>query len=226
LHDLESPEEAKSMTLAKKCGFNRVAVAKSTIAGAGYGLFLSKGPVKARTLLTSYEGETLTAAQVEEPGRDLSYVYCSGRGKDGRVNCVDALRPDSSFGRFCNDPGDDTLVNAKVVLKGGRLMVMATTDITEGDEIFLDYGLEYWIDRLDLLPHEDAREAWDRAQRFGLKMDVERPRVKRKQREEGSEGCHGTTDGGRAGRVRLRQCGTQQSASGVSPVHGGEVVLR
>jgi hypothetical protein len=50
------------MTLAKKCGFNRVAVGKSTIAGAGYGLFLSKGPVKARTLLTSYEGETLTAA--------------------------------------------------------------------------------------------------------------------------------------------------------------------
>jgi SET domain-containing protein len=148
LHDLESPEEeAKSMTLAKKCGFNRVAVAKSTIAGAGYGLFLSKGPVKARTLLTSYEGETLTAAQVEEPGRDLSYVYCSGRGKDGRVNYVNARRPDSSFGRFYNDPRDDTLVNAKVVLKGGRLMVMATTDIAEGDEIFLDYGLEYWIDR-------------------------------------------------------------------------------
>jgi hypothetical protein len=61
LHDLESPEEAKSMTLAKKCGFNRVAVAKSTIAG-GYGLFLSKEPVKARTLLTSYEGETPTKA--------------------------------------------------------------------------------------------------------------------------------------------------------------------
>jgi hypothetical protein len=39
------------------------------------------------------------------------------------------------------------------------------------------------IDRLDLLPHEDAIEAWDRAQRFGLKMDVERPRVKRTQRD-------------------------------------------
>jgi hypothetical protein len=57
------------------------------------------------------------------------------------------------------------------------------TDIAEGGEIFLDYGLEYWIDRLDLLPHEDATEAWDIAQRFGLKMDVERPRVKRTQRD-------------------------------------------
>jgi hypothetical protein len=43
--------------------------------------------------------------------------------------------------------------------------------------------VEYWIDRVDLLPHEDATEAWERAQRFGLKMDVERPRVKRTQRD-------------------------------------------
>ena len=43
-----------------------------------------------------------------------------------------------------NDPRDDTLVNAKVVQKGDRLNVIATTDIHLGDEIFIDYDLEYF----------------------------------------------------------------------------------
>jgi hypothetical protein len=71
-------------------------------------------------------------------------------------------------------------VNAKVVLKGGRLILVATVDIKEGDEIFLDYGLEYWLDRLDKLQPEAAAEVWDRAKRAGMDLEgVKTVKVKR-----------------------------------------------
>ena len=88
---VEPTEAVRQMELAKKCGFNRVMVAPSTIAGAGLGLFLRQERIRAGGLVTSYEGERLTQAQVDEEGRDLSYVYCSGEGPDGKMRYVDAL---------------------------------------------------------------------------------------------------------------------------------------
>jgi hypothetical protein len=68
------------MEAAKKCGFNRVVVAPSTIIeGAG----LRQDKVKAGGLITSYEGERFTQVQADEEGRDLAYVYCSGEDPEG-----------------------------------------------------------------------------------------------------------------------------------------------
>jgi hypothetical protein len=181
--DVVPNEAVLDIQRARRCGFNRVVVAPSTITTAGQGLFLKSGKVKAGGLVTSYEGDKLTQEQVDEEGRDLSYVYSDGRDKLGNVRYVDAIRSNSCYGRYCNDPRDDSLVNAKVMLKGGRLVVMATVDIQEGDEIFIDYGLEYWLDRLSLLTPEAAAEVWDRATRMGLKVDEVRPKGKRMKRE-------------------------------------------
>jgi hypothetical protein len=74
----------------------------------------------------------LTQEQADEEGRDLAYVYCSGEDPEGHMRYDDALAPDSCFGRYSNDPRDDHLVNAKVVMKGGRLILIATVDINEG----------------------------------------------------------------------------------------------
>lgn len=56
---------------------------------------------------------------------------------------VDGEAETSCYGRFINDPRDNSKVNTKVFLKGDRLVVMATTDIEEGNEISIDYGAEY-----------------------------------------------------------------------------------
>jgi hypothetical protein len=49
------PSEAvRSMEAAKKCGYNRVVIAPSTIEGAGLGLFLRRDKVTAGGLITSY----------------------------------------------------------------------------------------------------------------------------------------------------------------------------
>jgi hypothetical protein len=59
------------------------------------------------------------------------------------------------------------------------LILVATVDIKEGDEIFLDYGLEYWLDMLDKLQPEAAAEVWDRAKRHMDLEGVKRVNVKR-----------------------------------------------
>jgi hypothetical protein len=82
----------------------------------------------------------LTQAQVEEEGRDLDYVFGTGT-KGGNMKFVDAADIQSCFGRFANDPRDDSLVNAKIIAKGNRFYLVATTEIAPGDEIYLSYGL-------------------------------------------------------------------------------------
>ncbi len=77
---------------------------------------------------------------------------------EGREHYVDALAEHTCFGRFANDPVDDSLVNAKIVLRGKKLYLMATTEIEEGEEIYLSYGMDYWISRLDKQPTAEAVE--------------------------------------------------------------------
>ena len=48
--------------------------------------------------------------------------------------------------RFVNDPLEDPLVNAKVITKGERLVVITTTNIYDGDEMFITYGAHHCLD--------------------------------------------------------------------------------
>jgi hypothetical protein len=103
------------------------------------------------------------------------YVFEAGVDGEGEMMYVDAIQEGSCYGRFINDPRDDSLVNAKVVLKGGRLMVIATTEILHGEEIYIDYGVEYWLDRLDCLSKEDAAMVEAQARQKGLLTEGRRP---------------------------------------------------
>ena len=38
---------------------------------------------------------------------------------------------------YVNDPWDDILVNAKLIIRKGRLIIIAMTDIQEGDELYI-----------------------------------------------------------------------------------------
>jgi hypothetical protein len=166
---MNSPGVVKVLEQKRKCGYNRLKVVESTIQGAGYGLFLSIPKLKAGGMITSYEGVRLSKAQVLVSNSD--YIYETYKG--GRTLYIDAEAEDSCYGRFINDPRDDTLVNAKVILKGDRLVVIATTDIHEGDEIFIDYGVEYWADKVDKLPPHLAAEVRHELAKRGIKTERE-----------------------------------------------------
>jgi hypothetical protein len=81
----------------------------------------------------------------------MAHMYIYEVDMQGVRRCIDAIELLSCWGRFINDPLDETLVNAKAVVRGSRLYIMATTDIKPGDEIFISYGPSYWMDRLDAL---------------------------------------------------------------------------
>ena len=108
-------------------------------------------------LLATYEGVRLTKAQMEQS--KSGYIY-EVTLRDGTVVYVDAEREDSCYGRYINDPLDDIMVNANVITKGEWLVIIATTDIHEGDEVF-SYGVHYWRDRTDQLTLDQAAQIRD-----------------------------------------------------------------
>lgn len=159
-----------SLEKRRVCGYNRVRVVKSTIPNAGYGLFLAYQKLRKGSLICTYEGEKLTAEEAQKS--KSAYIFEAKDSKTGKTLYIDAAREDSCFGRFANDPRDDHLVNAKIVLKGGRLVVIATTDIEPGDEIFVDYGVEYWSDKIQYLNTEDAAYIREEMAKRGVDVPV------------------------------------------------------
>ena len=53
------------------------------------------------------------------------------------------------------------------MLKGDRIVIIATTDISKGDEIFIDYGLDYWRHKIERLSAKQAAEVRERLARRG-----------------------------------------------------------
>ena len=164
LEDKQSHPVVELLVKKRKCGYNRLQVVESTLEGAGYGLFIGIPTLKAGGLITSYEGKRLTRAQVDQS--ESQYIF-EAVGKDGQPLYVDAAKEDSCYGRFINDPRDDTKVNAKVLVKGDRMVVIATTDLEEGDEVFIDYGAPYWADKVHLLTADQAEEVRELLDRPG-----------------------------------------------------------
>jgi hypothetical protein len=155
------------MVKMRKCGYKRLRVVESTLPGAGYGLFLDTPQLKAGSLVTSYEGRRITQQEAEVT--TSHYIY-EDITREDKLVYVDAEEETSCFGRYINDPREDNKVNAKVMMKGGRLVVMATVDIFEGHEIFIDYGAEYWMDKLEYLSPADAEDVRTIMRRKGVEL--------------------------------------------------------
>ena len=71
-----------------------------------------------------------------------------------------------------NDPLDDSMVTAKVITKGERLVITATTDIHEGDEVFISYGVHYWKVKMDRLTPDQAAQVRDEVGAQGIRESV------------------------------------------------------
>jgi SET domain-containing protein len=65
---------------------------------------------------------------------------------------IDSWEEDSCYGRYVNDPLNDHLVNARIVMRGDKMILIALEEIKPGQEIFISYGEEYWEVRQHLLP--------------------------------------------------------------------------
>ena len=96
------------------------------------------------TLRQGYGNRDYVASGIKDP-RTREMVYVDG---EALLSC---------YGRLAQDPIDDNLVNAKILWRDGKLVLIAMGDIQLGDEIYVEYGLDYWRDRLHFL-HPELRK--------------------------------------------------------------------
>lgn len=124
------------------------------------GLF-ARVPIKSGTFLISYRGERCSKQEIQRRYGDEIAAYAAPTS-DGSF--IDAADPSvSSLARYANDLLPETLsymckmnmdttglrINAGFVQFGKDLYLRALVDINSGEEIFTNYGPEYWGSSID-----------------------------------------------------------------------------
>lgn len=119
-------------------------VKKSTLPGAGKGLFTKKLIPKG-TRIIEYIGEKLEWKEVEKMAEDRNgYVFFFTN-----KYVIDAWNFKKALARYANDAKGLTREeglknNAEYVTEKKRCFIEATRDIPAFSEIFVGYGAEYW----------------------------------------------------------------------------------
>ena len=168
----------QDLIAARRKGYDKVEVRKSLVPGeSGQGLFAKK-KIKDKETICSYEGVEVDFERTMEQGRNNDYVASAIRNQRTQdMVYIDGISSTSCYGRFAQDPIDEILVNAKILWRGNKLILVAMADIEDGEEIYVDYGIEYWQNRMALL-HPRLRKVMEsrvdprRRDRFGTECQV------------------------------------------------------
>ncbi|MCB0493415.1 MAG: SET domain-containing protein [Cyclobacteriaceae bacterium] len=147
-------------------------VKKSTLPGAGKGLFTKK-KIKKGTRIVEYKGEILTWKEVQKLADDRNgYVFYINSKQ-----CIDAWNYKKALGRYANDAKGIGRVkgiktNSEYVVGNGKkkCYIEAIKDIPANSEIFVEYGKEYW-----------------KVVRDNLKIDKEREKKEKKKGKKGKK---------------------------------------
>jgi hypothetical protein len=118
-------------------------VKRSTIPGAGKGLFTKKLIPKG-TKITEYKGRITSWKDADHRNGENGYVYYVKR-----YHVIDALPYKSALARYANDARGLTRIkgitnNAEYIEEGLRVFIVAKKDIPANSEILVGYGKEYW----------------------------------------------------------------------------------
>jgi uncharacterized protein len=117
-------------------------VKKSTIPGAGKGLF-TKIFIPKGTRIVEYKGRITSWKEVKNDDTN-GYIYTINRN-----HVIDAKRTLSALARYANDAKGMNRVkginnNSVYANDGLKAYIESTKDIEAGSEIFVDYTKEYW----------------------------------------------------------------------------------
>lgn len=122
---------------------NKLVVKKSTLPGAGKGLF-TRMDIPRKTRIVEYKGSVSKWKELGEDEVDNGYLYYINR------NHVINARPFlKAFGRYANDARGLTRVkgirnNSRYVVDKKKVYIESVHPIAAGEEILVAYGNEYW----------------------------------------------------------------------------------
>jgi SET domain-containing protein len=113
----------------------RLLVRSSAIHAAGC---ISLDPIRPGQRVIEYDGPRLAKSIADERYADRVVTYLFGFGEDGDV--IDGFAPSMFINHSCNPNCESAEVN-------GRIFVVATRDITPGEELLYEYNL--WDSELE-----------------------------------------------------------------------------
>ncbi len=122
---------------------NKLIIKRSTLPGAGKGLF-TKNYIAKGNAIVEYKGTITTWKDVDHTEGENGYIYYVKRNY-----VIDARPHPLSLARYANDARGlkkvkGILNNAEYKEIGLKVFIVAKKDIAAGAEIFVDYGKEYW----------------------------------------------------------------------------------
>ncbi len=118
-------------------------VKKSTIPGAGKGLFTKKVIPKGARIV-EYKGKITTWKEVDHDNGLNAYIFYINRN-----HVIDGSKHKKALGRFANDAKgsknpNGLSNNCKYVVDGLRVFLESKKEILANEEILAGYGKEYW----------------------------------------------------------------------------------
>ena len=121
----------------------QLVVKRSTLPGAGKGLFTKK-PIPKGTRIVEYKGKVTSWKDADHQGGGNGYIYYVKR-----YHVIDALPRPKALARYANDARGMIRVkgitnNSDYVEDGLKVYIQSFKDIPANGEIFVGYGKEYW----------------------------------------------------------------------------------
>jgi SET domain-containing protein len=118
-------------------------IKKSTLPGAGKGLFTKK-LIPQGTRIAEYKGKITTWKEVDHLDGLNAYIFYINRN-----HVIDGSKHTKAFARFANDAkgskkGSGLINNCKYVVDGLRVFLESKKEILANEEILAGYGREYW----------------------------------------------------------------------------------
>ncbi|MCZ2458959.1 MAG: SET domain-containing protein-lysine N-methyltransferase [Chitinophagales bacterium] len=121
----------------------RLVVKRSSLPGAGKGLF-TKSLIPAGTRIVEYKGRITTWKEVKTSEVENNYIFYVNRN-----HVINAEPYKKALGRYANDARGLKKIkgvrnNSIYAIDKDKVFIEATRDIFPGEEIFVDYGKDYW----------------------------------------------------------------------------------
>ena len=121
----------------------QLVVKRSTIPGAGKGLFTRK-PISKGTRIVEYKGKITSWKDADHRNGGNGYIYYVTRN-----HVIDAKPYPKALARYANDARGVVRIkgivnNSDYIQDGKRVYITSKKDIPAGAEILVGYGKEYW----------------------------------------------------------------------------------
>lgn len=122
---------------------NQLIVKRSTLKGAGKGLFTTRAIPRGRKIV-EYKGKVTTWKAAKDVEGFNAYIYYVNR-----YHVIDAAAATEALARYANDARGLVRTaglrnNCIYRIEGLRVFIYSMSDIPAGSELLVGYGKEYW----------------------------------------------------------------------------------